>query len=503
MTTPIETATPESIPAPAWSVAAPPGPPRADPAEAFLASARAVAALAAGQGFAGFAGGELLHALDVIVAHRRHVDAFAAWAAGEIARRSRVPFGHSGLAHKAGFRSAEALISARLQTTLAEAGKFVALGTILIDTAAATAGIKAVANLEVIGVGDGPEESDTALIDAGLADSGEGACPWEAPIADALVAGSVSADGGEAIRRGLGDTDDTIDGGMLAAASQQLLAESAGMSADHLYRRARQLRDEMDQNGIADRERHRYAARRMTYWVRRDGMYQINGALDPESGRIVFSALDAVLSPRRGGPRFVSAAEKSRARAIVDDPRSTEQLCADAFVEMVRIAGAVDPGTIFGSRRPAVRVIVSEHSLAARPTLPTTDGPAGHGYIEGVADPVSMETVERFLCDTRNPGDPVRCRRTVRRRGQGPAHLHREATHGTRRPRRGLHDRRLRSSSRLVRSAPHRRVGPRLRPDEHRRRNLVVPFPPSQSAQQPLAGCSSGRYLLVETTARH
>ncbi|HEY8913889.1 DUF222 domain-containing protein [Lacisediminihabitans sp.] len=400
MTTPIATAAPEGFPAHAASDADPPGPPRADPAEAFLASARAVAALAAGQGFAGFAGDELLHALDVIVAHRRHVDAFAAWAAGEIARRSRVPFGHSGLAQKAGFRSAEALIRARLQTTLAEAGKFVALGTILIDTAAATAGIKAVANLEVIGVGDGPEESDTALIDAGLADPGEGAFPWEAPIADALVAGSVSAGGGEAIRRGLGDTDDTIDGGMLAAASQQLLAESAGMSADHLYRRARQLRDEMDQNGIADRERHRYAARRMTYWVRRDGMYQINGALDPESGRIVFSALDAVLSPRRGGPRFVSAAKKSRARAIVDDPRSTEQLCADAFVEMVRIAGAVDPGTIFGSRRPAVRVIVSEHSLAARPTLPTTDGPAGHGYIEGVADPVSMETVERFLCDT-------------------------------------------------------------------------------------------------------
>jgi hypothetical protein len=193
----------------------------------------------------------------------------------------------------------------------------------------------------------------------------------------------------------------------LAAASEQRLAEADGASADHLLRRARQVRDQLDAEGIARRERERQDARSVTRWIRRDGLYQVSAVLDPENGRAVFAAFDAILGPRRGGPRFVDPVEKKRACAIIEDPRTDAQLAADALVDMIRVATHASTSTIFGRNRPTVRVIVAETALGAchgsADTSPSTTSPA-HGYIEGVLDPISIETVERHLCDTGSVG---------------------------------------------------------------------------------------------------
>jgi hypothetical protein len=337
---------------------------------AFLDSATAVAHL--GESAAEFAvllDGELMAALDLIARHRRHLDTYAAWAAGEVAARSRFENGYAGLAQREGFANAVALIRSRSQTTHAEASKQVALGTMLAATAT-------------------PATPATPATQAGP--------PRPSARADAIGAchdGRVSADGIDAIRRGLGETDAAVGDDLLSSASERLLAEADGLSADHLLRRARQLRDELDAEGIARRERERRDARSVTRWVRRDGMYQVSAVLDPESGRTVFAAFEEILSPRRGGPRFVDPVEQERQQAIIDDPRTDAQLAADALVEMIRIASAADASRMFGRSRPSVRVIVTETALADRP-------PSAHGYIEAVLDPVSIETVERHLCAT-------------------------------------------------------------------------------------------------------
>jgi hypothetical protein len=111
--------------------------------------------------------------------------------------------------------------------------------------------------------------------------------------------------------------------------------------------------------------------------------------LDPESAALVTDAIDQVTSPRRGGPRFVDPAAKARADAIVDDPRTTEQLALDGLVEMVRIAAAADPGRVFGTRKPAVRMLV---------TLADIDRRAGTADIEGQTVAVSVATAERHIC---------------------------------------------------------------------------------------------------------
>jgi hypothetical protein len=80
------------------------------------------------------------------------------------------------------------------------------------------------------------------------------------------------------------------------------------------------------------------------------------------------------------------------AEAIAKDERTTEQYVHDAITQLLRIGvetDRADSGRVIGSRSPAVRVLVTADALATR---------IGRGHIEGVATPVSIETVERIAC---------------------------------------------------------------------------------------------------------
>ncbi|WP_199183049.1 hypothetical protein [Cryobacterium sp. M25] len=73
-------------------------------------------------------------------------------------------------------------------------------------------------------------------------------------------------------------------------------------------------------------------------------------------------------------------------------------------MQLLKIAGEADPGRVFGGRRPAVRVIVTEKALTAEPGEPGAAEPAAHGQIEGNPVPISQETIDRLLCDTGTRG---------------------------------------------------------------------------------------------------
>jgi len=315
----------------------------------------------------------LLFASEQISVHRRHLDLYAAAVAGELARRSRRELGFSGLAQRKGFTSTEALVHALSQVSHAEATKLVRVGSLMSEVAVA----------EADSAGDSP------------GDSPDIASPWPASLVASITAATLTTDAADAIRRGLGETDSAITGAMLAAAIDVLLVEARGLSVDQLFRRAREVRNGMDEEGIARREKQQRDDRCMKRWIRSDGMYALSGVLDPESGRVIFAALDDVMSPRRGGPRFVDSteiftADSNRADAILADPRTDEQVMADALVAMVQIAVDADRGTLFGGRRPAVRVLVSEETMRAE---------SGHGHIEGTTDAVAFETVSRYICE--------------------------------------------------------------------------------------------------------
>ncbi len=269
----------------------------------------------------------LLDEQRLLAARRRELDVRAALVAGEIERRSARALGHDGLAARAGFLSSAALIQSITGGTRADATKFVAVGSAL-----------------------------------------------ESTLGAAVLDGSITVDAAAAILRGLGSTGPD---------ALPLLEDARSLPPEDVFRRARDLRDELDADAVARREREQRDLRYFRYSTREDGMVRGSFLLDPVDGALVTAALDAVLSPRRGGPRFADASQVAADAALLDDPRSTEQVAADALAAMVRLAVDADPGTLFGARRPAVRLVLT----------------ADRAVLEDSGERVSMETVERFVCD--------------------------------------------------------------------------------------------------------
>ncbi|TFD31192.1 DUF222 domain-containing protein [Cryobacterium cryoconiti] len=329
---------------------------------------------------------EVLAGQKQIAAARRLLDTRSAWMAATIAHRSRPELGHSGLAAQQGFLSPEALIQTVTGSTKNDAFKLVAVGTMMADAEAAEKLVEAAL------------ESPDA--DPGHVAAFEAKVPWQAPIARAVTAGALSVDAAESIRSGLGQIDAAVTAEKLGTALESLLVEAASLNADQVFKLARRFRDQLDEAGIAAREKQAHDDRFLRVYRLGNGKVRLHGLFAPEDGEFVLSVFDSVTSPRRGGVRFVDKDKAAWAKRVQDDPRSTEQIAADALVQLLKIAGEADQGRVFGGRRPSVRVIVTEKAVKpGQPGAAAREG-AAHGQIEGNAVPISQETIDRLLCDT-------------------------------------------------------------------------------------------------------
>jgi hypothetical protein len=278
----------------------------------------------------------------------RNAESVVAAFAGEIDRRSSRDAGYEGLTASTGARGPEGLVSTLMGKSARDSRDLVTVGRLL----------------------DAPPV-------------------WLGDVAAGVADGSVSVGAAAAIVTGLGEPTPDLGADDLLDAAQTLVAEAGNLPPEKVAKRARELRDELDAAGVADREQQLRQKRFLRLTPRPDGMTSIFGLLDPESAALVTDAIDCVTAPRRNGPRFLDDAERARADAIVNDPRTTEQLALDALVEMIRIASAADPGRVFGIRKPAVRVHVDASDLEQR---------EGAGHLEGQTAAVSIQTVERLAC---------------------------------------------------------------------------------------------------------
>jgi hypothetical protein len=279
---------------------------------------------------------------------RRRVEAGMSRLAAQVKARSSLELGYDGLAQRSGMRTPDALVSSVTGASGPEARTMVTVGEMLTAPS-----------------------------------------PWLAEVAAGVSAGDVSIGAAAAIQQGLGSPNADIAADDLADAAHTLVVEAATLPPEKVARKARELRDELDAQGVADREAHLREKRFLRLTPLPDGMTRIAGLLDPESAALVTDAIDLVTAPRRGGPRFVDETQKARADAIVSDPRTTDQLALDALVEMVRIAGSADEGRVFGTRKPGVRVHVTVADLERR------DGSA---HLEGQGASISIATAERRAC---------------------------------------------------------------------------------------------------------
>lgn len=292
---------------------------------------------------------ELLDAQRHVAEIRRRADAAAASLAAEVAVRSQPDLGYSGLAQRLGARTPEILVQQTTGVSKQEAHALTRVGALLAD----------------------------------------GSAPWLSGVATSVADGSSSVAVAEAIRVGLGTPDAIVTEASLASAAAVLLEEAAGLTLERLSARARELRSQLDLDRVAEREEFLRQQRYLRVTPRPDGMVRISGLLDPESAAPVVAAFDAATSPRRGGPRFVDDEAKARAERIVADPRTLDQLMADTLVDLVTVATAVDDGTILGSTKPTVHILVTQKEL---------DEGRGAGHLEGSNAPVSLGTVHRNAC---------------------------------------------------------------------------------------------------------
>lgn len=286
--------------------------------------------------------------LNILVSRQRQlVDARAALLAGEIAHRSAPALGLSGLAQRSGYRTPEELVRVSTRSTARDAATAVRVGRMLREAT----------------------------------DSTEPTEPWLVPVSAALLAGSLPVAAADAIRAGLGGPSDSVTASSLTDAASILCAEAATLDPDRLFRRSRELRDGLDELGIAEREAERRERRSLTLRSHADGSGDLHWRFDPETAAVITDLYDRATSPRRGGPRFV---DSEQAHSIAADDRTTEQLASDVFLQLLRQGADADDSQLLGSGAPSIRVLVSVD--------------AEHGFIEGQADPISMESVVRLAC---------------------------------------------------------------------------------------------------------
>ena len=270
--------------------------------------------------------------------------------AAEIAVRSRRELGHSGLAALHGARSPEKLVQELTGASGATSRRLVRVGT-LIESARE------------------PEPTE----------------PWLLPV---LTVG-LPVEAIDVIRSGLGMPGPAVTPEQLTTAATELAALAATVPIDELAARAREARDDIDAEGVALREQEMRDQRYLRRYVRADGMTKVDGLLDPLSDATLLAALDAN-SPRRNGPSFASESGSDNEQLIPDD-RTTEQRALDTLIELIDV-GLRHPNTkLLGHRRPAVRLLA---------TLKDLENHAGFGYIEGSKERVSIDTIERHICES-------------------------------------------------------------------------------------------------------
>jgi hypothetical protein len=319
-------------------------------------------------------------------AAKNAADRVLACGAAEIHRRSRRELGPAGLAKAEGHVNPQTMIAQLTGCSRNEAKKIDSLGRSLMQASPLPRPAEV------------PDPDHEIQVSA----------PWHAALGARMLSGEITPDRFEALRSGLGDPATEVSPADLSATADRILSF---LHPDDLpetvYRDARAARAFLDRAGVAQAEREQYERQQAKIWRDREGMVHLNAVFAPEDGAFVKNTLDLLLGPRIGGPRLVGKKATAVAQSVKDDPRSIEQLTAGALVSLMRAGVDVESSPVLTKKRPAVQIIVTAEEL----TRPAGDGIA---FIEGTGVPVTMNTVDRLICDTgyrpvvlRSDGSPL------------------------------------------------------------------------------------------------
>ncbi|MDO9590898.1 MAG: DUF222 domain-containing protein [Microcella sp.] len=309
---------------------------------------------------------DLLSLTDLGATARRLLDARTALIAGELARRSRPELAHDGLAQRLGHRTVEELVRVTTGESRRDAVTAVNAGRLLVA-------FEKPAD-EIESVPPAPAHLEPAI--------------------SAVRAGTMSAAALDAVRSALGEPTERISADDLLGACTQLVASAAQLDVDRLHRLARSLRENLDAEVIADRERAQREARSFRLFTQPDGMTRATWVLDPESAAQVRELVDRAISPKRRTVQFTDPAEVEKAARIADDERTPEQYASDALLHLLLAGADADSSMMLGTGAPSVRVLVTARDLTRGEGSGSLEPALGQP--EGTV--VALPTVQRLLC---------------------------------------------------------------------------------------------------------
>jgi hypothetical protein len=296
----------------------------------------------------------------------------AALIAGEVARRSAPGLGSQGLAQRAGHRTAEQFVKVTTGTSGRQATTAVRTGVLLGEIA------------------------DEGSFDLATGEVVEVSQPWLREVGAALSAAEISVEAADAISFNLGVPNSAVTGDQLAGLVVELCAAarvradgSAGLDVDHLVKETRMRREELDLESVKLREDEQYAARGMRIIEYPSGAGRLVMELDPENLILAKQVFHRAVSPKLRTVRFFDPGEKTKADQILADPRTPAQLGFDAFIQLLVLGAATNPGFLLGTGAPQIRVTT---------TLKALQSGDGIVRVEGSTALMSMRTLKRLHC---------------------------------------------------------------------------------------------------------
>ena len=321
-------------------------------------------------------------ALGMVAGIVRQATTLQAVLVGIAAARSGRERGHGGLVQETGHRNPVEFVRDVTGVTRGEAIRVVKVGEALVD---GLDGHEAAATLSGV-------DPDTA---------GPGGTPapvmWHEPLREALLGGTITTAQHHAIRAGLGEPP-VIDGHLSDA-----VVEASECTVEELGARARALKDMLDPAGAEERYAVRFEKRSYRWSTTADGARSAHIVFDDEMGEWVQVMIDAALAPRRGGPRFVSEGETRKAAALVEDPRTNEQLAYDLFVDVLRAGALADAKDVYGAKEAGIRLVAMKDAITGEHVHRDVIGRLiAVAYSEDGALTVPGSVLERTLCATGN-----------------------------------------------------------------------------------------------------
>jgi len=315
-------------------------------------------------------------ALSALVAEgRRYLDTQAVLAAGVLAKRSGPEMGGLGLAQKMGKRTPEELVKSITGVTGTEAARAVRIGRMAHDAAA-----------------DGQLDLDTGeIFVAGDA--------WMRDVLRAVTSGEISVQTADAIRAGAGVPTSSVTEKMLTEVTGRALEYAlAGGDTDRVLKFTKDLRNQVDAAGVAEREAQRHAERSWKFTMHPDGSATSFIRHDILSAAYMKDIYDRATSPKL--PTFVDLGEATDGdsgqvpspadTSTFDAQRQTAQRAHDTIMQIVLAGAKVDPGQLLGNCGARIHVLVTQDQLDAK---------QGIAFIDGQSDPISTTTVKEMMCE--------------------------------------------------------------------------------------------------------